>query len=76
MSIRKSPRGQWMIDVKIRMPDGSITRVRKVCPVQTKHAMIEWWGPVLKEYYAGSEGNVRRLYQLARQTTATGQSAP
>ena len=27
------------------------------CPVQTKRAMIEWWGPVLKEYYAGSEGN-------------------
>ena len=27
------------------------------CPVQTKQAMIEWWGPVLKEYYAGSEGN-------------------
>ncbi len=27
------------------------------CPVQTKKQMIEWWGPVLKEYYAGSEGN-------------------
>ena len=27
------------------------------CPVQTKKAMIEWWGPVLQEYYAGSEGN-------------------
>ena len=27
------------------------------CPVQTKKAMIDWWGPVLKEYYAGSEGN-------------------
>ncbi|MDE2362853.1 MAG: acyl-CoA synthetase [Hyphomicrobiales bacterium] len=27
------------------------------CPVQTKEAMIDWWGPVLQEYYAGSEGN-------------------
>ena len=27
------------------------------CPVQTKQAMIAWWGPVLQEYYAGSEGN-------------------
>ena len=27
------------------------------CPVQTKKAMIDWWGPVLQEYYAGSEGN-------------------
>ncbi len=27
------------------------------CPVQVKHSMIEWWGPVLEEYYAGTEGN-------------------
>ena len=27
------------------------------CPVPVKQAMIEWWGPVLYEYYAGSEGN-------------------
>lgn len=27
------------------------------CPVPVKHQMIEWWGPVLLEYYAGTEGN-------------------
>ena len=27
------------------------------CPVPVKRAMIEWWGPVLYEYYAGTEGN-------------------
>ena len=27
------------------------------CPVPVKQAMIEWWGPVLDEYYAGTEGN-------------------
>ena len=27
------------------------------CPVPVKQAMIEWWGPVLFEYYAGTEGN-------------------
>jgi long-chain acyl-CoA synthetase len=27
------------------------------CPVPIKQAMIEWWGPVLYEYYAGTEGN-------------------
>jgi long-chain acyl-CoA synthetase len=27
------------------------------CPVPVKAAMIEWWGPVILEYYAGSEGN-------------------
>jgi long-chain acyl-CoA synthetase len=27
------------------------------CPIPVKDAMIVWWGPVLYEYYAGSEGN-------------------
>jgi acyl-CoA synthetase (AMP-forming)/AMP-acid ligase II len=27
------------------------------CPVPTKKLMIEWFGPVIHEYYAGSEGN-------------------
>jgi len=26
------------------------------CPAPVKRAMIEWWGPVLHEYYAASEG--------------------
>jgi long-chain acyl-CoA synthetase len=26
------------------------------CPPEVKHAMIDWFGPVLSEYYAGSEG--------------------
>ena len=26
------------------------------CPVPIKQAMIEWWGPIIQEYYAGSEG--------------------
>ncbi len=26
------------------------------CPVDVKHKMIEWWGPVIDEYYAASEG--------------------
>jgi long-chain acyl-CoA synthetase len=26
------------------------------CPVEIKRRMIEWWGPVVDEYYAASEG--------------------
>ena len=26
------------------------------CPADTKRAMIDWWGPILLEYYSGSEG--------------------
>jgi long-chain acyl-CoA synthetase len=27
------------------------------CPVPVKRQMIEWWGPILYEYYAGTEAN-------------------
>ena len=27
------------------------------CPVPVKRSMIEWFGPVIHEYYAGTEGN-------------------
>ena len=27
------------------------------CPIPVKEQMIEWWGPVIYEYYAGTEGN-------------------
>ena len=27
------------------------------CPVDVKRKMIAWWGPVIHEYYAGTEGN-------------------
>jgi long-chain acyl-CoA synthetase len=26
------------------------------CPVETKRRMLEWWGPVIWEYYAATEG--------------------
>ncbi len=27
------------------------------CPVDVKRQMIEWWGHIIEEYYAGTEGN-------------------
>ena len=27
------------------------------CPVEVKRKMIDWWGPIIHEYYAGTEGN-------------------
>ena len=27
------------------------------CPIPVKEQMIDWWGPVFHEYYAGTEGN-------------------
>jgi long-chain acyl-CoA synthetase len=36
---------------------GSAVHAAAPCPVPVKQAMIDWWGPVLKEYYAGTEGN-------------------
>ena len=27
------------------------------CPVQVKQQMLDWWGPIIYEYYAGTEAN-------------------
>jgi long-chain acyl-CoA synthetase len=27
------------------------------CPIPIKEQMIDWWGPILYEYYSGTEGN-------------------
>lgn len=27
------------------------------CPIGIKEQMLDWWGPVIHEYYAGTEGN-------------------
>lgn len=27
------------------------------CPIPVKEQMIAWWGPIIHEYYAGTEGN-------------------
>ena len=27
------------------------------CPIPVKQKMIEWWGPIIWEYYGGTEGN-------------------
>ena len=27
------------------------------CPAPVKEQMIDWWGPIISEYYAGTEGN-------------------
>jgi fatty-acyl-CoA synthase len=35
----------------------SVIHAAAPCPEDVKAAMIEWWGPILLEYYAGTEGN-------------------
>ncbi|MBA0045376.1 acyl-CoA synthetase [Mycobacteroides sp. LB1] len=27
------------------------------CPIEVKRSMIDWWGPILYEYYSSTEGN-------------------
>src|SRR5699024_7652361 len=62
---------QWVPAMFVRMlkldesqRDGFDLRSHRVaihaaapCPVEVKHAMIDWWGPILHEYYAATEGN-------------------
>jgi len=35
----------------------SVVHAAAPCPTEVKKQMIEWWGPILHEYYAGTEGN-------------------
>jgi acyl-CoA synthetase (AMP-forming)/AMP-acid ligase II len=62
---------QWVPTMFIRMlklPEAERTRhdlsshqvavhAAAPCPVEVKRRTIEWWGPILHEYYAGTEGN-------------------
>ncbi|WP_416899138.1 MAG: acyl-CoA synthetase [Minwuia sp.] len=42
------------------------------CPVEVKKQMIEWWGPIISEYYGGSEGNGRTVIHSADWLTHPG----
>jgi len=47
-------------DVRARYDTSSLDAVVHAaapCPVAVKEKMIEWWGPIIHEYYAGTEGN-------------------
>jgi acyl-CoA synthetase (AMP-forming)/AMP-acid ligase II len=47
-------------EVRRRYDLSSLTHVVHAaapCPIPVKQQMIEWWGPVIHEYYAGTEGN-------------------
>ncbi len=35
----------------------SVFHAAAPCPVPVKEKIIEWWGPIVHEYYAGTEGN-------------------
>ncbi|RLT92988.1 AMP-binding protein [Ketobacter sp.] len=34
----------------------SVVHAAAPCPVPVKQQMIDWWGPIIHEYYAGTEG--------------------
>jgi long-chain acyl-CoA synthetase len=36
------------------------------CPVEVKQKMIDWWGPILVEYYAGTEGHGMTMIDSAQ----------
>ncbi|WP_245607217.1 acyl-CoA synthetase [Pseudonocardia spinosispora] len=43
----------------------SVVHAAAPCPVELKRRMIDWWGPILWEYYAGTEGNGSTLISSA-----------
>jgi long-chain acyl-CoA synthetase len=69
---RRVTRGHFvpiMFQRLLALPEGvrakyDLSSIRRIthgaapCPPEVKQAMIDWLGPVLNEYYAGSEGGV------------------
>jgi len=67
----KANYSQWVPIMFVRMlklPDAAIKKfdvssmmlalhAAAPCPIEIKEKMIDWWGPVLFEYYGASEGN-------------------
>jgi fatty-acyl-CoA synthase len=43
------------------------------CPVEVKQQMIDWWGPILFEYYAATEAHVDHAAGLAGAPRVGGQ---
>jgi long-chain acyl-CoA synthetase len=51
-------------DVRAAFDGSSLTTVfhgAAPCPEATKRAMLDWWGPVVSEYYGGTEGGFLTL---------------
>ena len=46
------------------------------CPVEIKQQMIDWWGEVIFEYYAGSEGSGMTIIDSASWLTHRGSVGP
>lgn len=46
------------------------------CPVPVKQEMIEWWGPIIIEYYAGSEGIGMTMVKSEQWLTHPGSVGP
>lgn len=49
------------------------------CPAEVKRAMIDWWGPILLEYYGATEGGVVTLIDSAdwlRRPDSVGRPVP
>ncbi|HEY5008652.1 MAG TPA: acyl-CoA synthetase, partial [Caulobacteraceae bacterium] len=47
-------------EVRAKYDVSSLTQVFHAaapCPIPVKEQMIAWWGPIISEYYAGTEGN-------------------
>jgi long-chain acyl-CoA synthetase len=42
------------------------------CPVEVKQKMLDWWGPILVEYYGGTEGNGLTMIDSATWATKPG----
>ncbi len=56
MTIRKTSRGRWMIDIQLQLPTG-IMRLRKVSPVQTRRGAQRFEQQLREDYFDRARRN-------------------
>ncbi len=63
MTVRRSPRGKWMIDICIVNPDGQEARMRRVSPVQTRRGAEAHERKLRQAFEAGTLGRAGKRKQ-------------
>jgi long-chain acyl-CoA synthetase len=70
------------VDTRAAFSGSSLHRVHHgaaPCPTEVKRQMIEWWGPIITEYYGGTEGGfitVLTAEEWAERPTSVGRPLP
>lgn len=76
MTVRRSPRGKWMVDIVYTHTNGQEVRVRRVSPVQTRRGAESYERKLRQALEAGTYGGKKASTPKKGSTRARKQPAP